>query len=240
MKKIYLLLVAIIVVALVWAAARRKPGIIEKPEIDREYFETGLTQYKKFVTSDIDEYLNMPLEERKEYKKILISSANSAIKSYQEIIDKYPDSKWADDAQFYIAMTYFYGGEWDKAIEAYQKVITNYPEAKLEPQTMEDDTLILPNTIPNLHAYAQERIASIYYDMKEDYPQALIEYNKVIDKYPQDRIALAAAFDIERYCSKIKNYEPAIKAYEKLLKTRDNTPKDVAFFEKKIKELKAK
>ncbi len=40
------MLVAVIVVALVWVMARKKPEIIERPEIDKEYFETGANLYK--------------------------------------------------------------------------------------------------------------------------------------------------------------------------------------------------
>ncbi len=233
MKKIYLLLVAIIVVALVGVVI-----IVKKPKTAQEYLETGLTQFKKTIISS-KEYHEMSAEESKEYLKMVISSTDSAVKSYQEIIDRYPESRWADDAQFCIATAYFRRGDWNEAIEAFQKVITDYPEAQLEPSTVEN-MLNVPKTISNLHAFSQRQIAGIYYDMKNDYPQAIIEFNKVIDKYPQDTAALSAAFAIERYASKSKNYEPAIKAYQKLLKTRVDKPKTLAFFEKKIKELQAK
>lgn len=183
----------------------------------------------------------MSPEEYDEHRKMVISSTDSATKFYQEVINKYPESKWADDAQFCIATAYFRRGDWDKAIAAFQKVITDYPEAKLEPQTIEEEILGIPKVSSNLHALAQERIAGIYYHIKKDYPQALIEYSKIIDKYPQDIFAHpVATHRIERLCSELNNYAPAIKAYQKLLKTRTNTPKDVAFFEKRIKELQAK
>ena len=235
MKKIYLLLVAIIVIVLVGIVI-----IVKKPKTAQEYFETGLSQFKEAVMSP-RVYHELSPEEKEEYRKMVFSSTDSAIKSYQEIIDKYPESKWADDAQFCIATAYFRRGSWNEAIEAYRKVITNYPEAKLEPQTMEDDTLILPKTIPNLHAYVQEQIAGIYYRLKRNYSQALIEYNKVIDKYPQDVYAHpAATHQIMRLCSELNDYTPAIKTYQKLLKTRTNTPKDIAYFERRIKEFKTK
>ena len=235
MKKIYLLLVAIIVIVLVGMVI-----IMKKPKTAQEYLETGLTQFKKTIVFP-KEYHKMSSEEYDEHRKMVISSIDSAIKSYQEIINKYPESRWADDAQFCIATAYFRRGDWDKAIEAFQKVITDYPEAKLEPQTIEEEMLGIPKASSNLHALVQERIAGIYYNMKKNYLQALIEYNKVIDKYPQDIFAHpAATYRIKRLCSELNDYEPAIKAYQKLLKTRTNTPKDVAFFEKRIKELQAK
>ncbi len=238
-KKGYLLVIVIVIIALATITV-----IVKKPKPDKEYFQSGLIQYSKSEASiqSMPDFTQLSPEKKEEYRKTVISSVNPSVKSYQAIIDNYPESRWADDAQFCIATAYHFTGNIDKAIEAYRKLITDYPEAKLEPQTMMDkDLLALPETIPSLHALAQEQIAGIYYRLKRNYPQALIEYNKVIDNYPQDkRATLMAAFDIERYSSEVKNYEPAIKAYQKLLKTRVNKPKDIAYFEKKIKELKAK
>jgi len=240
MKKIYLLVLAIIVVALVWVAARRKPSIIEKPKGAQDYFEIGLASYREGVTAFLDApFDEMSPEESEEYRKMVTSAADSAIKSYQEIIDKYPDSKWADDAQFCIAIAYFSRGDWDKTIAAFQKVITDYPEAELEPQTKEEEMLFVPKIDFDLRAFAQWRIGTIYYD-KRDLSQAMIELKKVIDNYPQDKMVIAAAIHIERCSPEINDYKPAIKAYQKVLGIRTNTPEDIAFFEKKIKELQAK
>lgn len=243
MKKIHLLLVAIVVIVLVGIVI-----IVKRPKTAQEYFETGLNSYKS-IDIPSEEYRKMSPEEEEEYNKMVISSADSAIKSYQKIIDKYPDSRWTDDAQFCIAEGYYaialssisnvdYA---DRAIEANQKFITDYPEAKLEPQTMENLSFVIPKTLSNPHAFAQWHIASIYDDIKKDYPQALIEYNKVIDNYPQTTIAAVMIHRITPLCSKLNDYTPAIEACQKLLKTRtDITPGETVYFEKVIKESKAK
>ncbi len=245
MKKIYLLLVAIIVIVLVGIVI-----VVKKPKTAQEYFETGLNSYKS-IDIPSEEYREMSPEEKEEYYKMVISSANSAIKSYQKIIDKYPDSKWADDAQFCIAVAYHTealvsnGDNADRAIEASKKFITDYPEAKLEPYTIENSPFIKAfvrsAAVSSPHALAQWQIANTYDSIKKDYPQALAEFNKIIDKYPQAKCAYVAIWEIDRLCPKLNDYVPAIEACQKLLKTRTNiTPGEIVYFKKVIKESKAK
>ena len=239
MKKIYLSLVAIIIVALVWVVARKKPEIVEKPKTDKEYFEDGIKQTKSiFSLFSVGPRPELSAEEKEEFQKNLIPTTNFAIATFQELINKYPDSKWADDAQFLLADAYFFQGSSDKSIEAYRKVIINYPNGRLETYTEKALISALPKS--NLCAQAQKRIADIYFKIKRNYAQGLIENFKVINAYPNDPMAVSAAIDIGLYANESKDYEPAIEAYQKLLKNRDNKPKDIAFFEKKIKELKTK
>jgi len=243
-KKGYLVAIVIVIIVLVGLVI-----ILKKPKSPQEYFETGVNLHKN-VEISAEEYRMMSPEEEEEYCKMVISSTDSAIKSYQEIIDKYPESKWADDAQFCIAHACYITAHAspanvdyaDRAIEAFQKFITNYPEAKLEPQTIEGLSFSIPPRISSLHAVAQWQIASLNREIKKDYPQALIEYNKIIDKYPQTICAHPlVTYEIDRLlCPELNDYTPAIETYQKLLKTRINTPKDVAYFEKRIKEFKAK
>lgn len=241
-KKGYLVAIVIVIIVLVGIVI-----IVKRSKTAQKCFETGLNLYK---SADIppEEYREMSPEEEKEYCKMVISSTDSAIKSYQKIVDRYPRSKWADDAQFCIAVGYYTNAQSsisnvdyaDKAIEASQKFITNYPEAKLEPYTIENLLFVIPKTVSSPLAVAQWQIADIYDSIKKDYPQALIEYNKVIDKYPQTTIARTTIYSITSLCPKLNDYTPAIEACQKLLKTRTNTPGENVYFEKVIEESKAK
>ncbi|KKL24388.1 hypothetical protein LCGC14_2415810 [marine sediment metagenome] len=76
MKKIYLVLIAIIVIVLVGIVI-----IVKRPKTAQEYFETGLTQFKKTIVFP-KEYHKMSSEEYDEHRKMVISSSNSAIKSF--------------------------------------------------------------------------------------------------------------------------------------------------------------
>ena len=239
-KGYFLLAIIIVIIALVGIMI-----IMKKPKTAQECFETALNLYKSSYVSS-KEFRKMSPEEKEEYRKMVISSADSAIKSYQKIIDKYPESKWTDDAQFCIAVAYYTKAQAsvdnaDRAIEANQNFITDYPEAKLDPQTMENLSFVVPKAHSNPHAAAQWQIANTYDSVKKDYPQASIEYSKVIDNYPQSRVARTTIYSITALCSKLNDYTPAIEACQKLLKTRTNiTPGEIGYFKKVIEDSKAK
>lgn len=239
-KGYFLLAIVIVIIALVGIMI-----IMKKPKTAQEYFETGLNSYKSADISS-KEFRKMSPEEKEEYRKMVISSADSAIKSYQKIIDKYPESKWADDTQFCIAVAYYTKAQAsvdnaDRAIEANQNFITDYPEARLESQTRENLSFVVPKAHSNPHAAAQWQIANTYDSIKKDYPQALIEYSKVIDNYPQSTVARTTIYSITALCPKLNDYTPAIEACQKLLETRTKiTPGETIWFKKVIKESKAK
>lgn len=244
-KKGYLVAIVILVIVLVGIMI-----IVKRPKTAQKYFETGINLHKN-VGISTEEYRQMSPGEKEEHNKMVISSTDTAIKSYQEIVDRYPESKWADDAQFSIAAGYYIkartsnGDNADKAIEASQKFITDYPEAKLEPYTIENSPFIKAfvrsAAVSSPHAVVQWQIANTYEKLKKDYPQASIEYTKVIDNYPQSTVARTTIYSITALCPKLNDYTPAIEACQKLLETRTNiSPGETVWFKKVIEESKAK
>ena len=243
-KKGYLVAIITLIIVLVGIMV-----IVKRPKTAQKYFETGINLYKN-VDISTEEYREMTLEEKEEHHKMVISSTDSAIKSHQKIIDRYPESRWADDAQFSIGAAYYIkaivsnGDNADKAIEANQKFITNYPEAKLEPYTIENSPFIKKlafGQASSPRAFVQWQIANTYEKVKKDYPQAAIEYTKVIDNYPQSTVARTTIYSITALCPKLNDYRPAIEACQKLLKTRTNiSPGETVWFKKVIEESKAK
>jgi tol-pal system protein YbgF len=59
-----------------------------------------------------------------------------ARKGFEKLIATYPKSKWADNAQFWIAETYYRDKRYKRAILEYQKVIENYPSGNKVPAAM--------------------------------------------------------------------------------------------------------
>ncbi len=55
---------------------------------------------------------------------------HQAIIIYKEIIDRYPRSNWAANAQFNIGGNYLTLGDYKHALEEFQKVADNYPESE--------------------------------------------------------------------------------------------------------------
>ncbi len=60
----------------------------------------------------------------------------NARKGFEKMIEAYPQSKQADNAQFWIGETYYSEKWYEKAILEYQKVIENYPSGNKIPAAM--------------------------------------------------------------------------------------------------------
>lgn len=59
-----------------------------------------------------------------------------ARKGFQELLDKYPQSNLANNAQFWIGEIYYREKWYEKAILEYQKVIENYPQGNKVPAAL--------------------------------------------------------------------------------------------------------
>ena len=62
--------------------------------------------------------------------------SDAARKKFQELIDKFPKSERADNAQFWIGEIYYREKWYEKAILEYQKVIENYPKGNKVPASL--------------------------------------------------------------------------------------------------------
>jgi outer membrane protein assembly factor BamD len=122
-----------------------------------------------------------------------------AIEAYQKIIDDYPFSEMADDAQYQIGYVYMKAsraGEYDqsasiKAREAFEDFIYRYPNSEKVAQAKQN--------MQNLGAKQTDSAFSVaqFYDKQKNYKAAAIYYNEVIRTEPdspnaktsQDRLA---------------------------------------------------
>lgn len=62
--------------------------------------------------------------------------SDAARKKFQELIEKFPKSERADNAQFWIGEIYYREKWYEKAILEYQKVIENYPKGNKVPASL--------------------------------------------------------------------------------------------------------
>lgn len=62
--------------------------------------------------------------------------SDAARKKFQELIERYPKSERADNAQFWIGEIYYREKWYEKAILEYQKVIENYPKGNKVPASL--------------------------------------------------------------------------------------------------------
>ena len=91
---------------------------------------------------------------------------------FQKLIQKFPKSKDADNAQFWIGETYFRQKWYEKAISEYQKVIEDYPDG---------------NKVPA--AYLKQGLA--FYNLNDEATARLV-LQKTIDTYPKSNEAKIA------------------------------------------------
>ena len=188
------------------------------PEIRESETHPGITIPPQEV---MDARLSQVQENKRWQKRI-----DRAIKSYREVIDKYPESNWSDDAQYFLPGLYYLQGNYKKQIDEMRKFIEKHPYYKsqeLEDWTRQQPTMKnlprITKLTKNLSGLAQFGIGMTYARNIKDFQQAVIEFNKVIDNYPQEvSLIYLAAHNIERLCGpEINDYEPAIKAYQKVI-----------------------
>jgi TolA-binding protein len=103
------------------------------------------------------------------FQKAIIQGLNNQhktkINSLNNMIKRYPNSLFADDAVFEIANTHLLISELESATTEYRNLIRNYPKSELVPEAHLKLGLILFN--------------------KDRYDEALAEYKKVVDQFPR-------------------------------------------------------
>jgi len=86
-----------------------------------------------------DKYFNNGVKEYSALKdgKITVSvrkKFDAAIEKSNKVLAKYPDSKWSDDAQFIIALSAFYKGDYLTAKKKFEEFLSKYPSSKRMPE----------------------------------------------------------------------------------------------------------
>ena len=122
----------------------------------------------------------------------------NALTAFQQLVNNFPDSQYADDAQYYIGyinekkLVYYI-----QALLEYQELINNYPDSLYA-----DD--------------AQLGIGNCYY-VTYDYSHAIEAYQKLIDGYPESSLLALAQYSIAQSYRKLANYEQAILEFTKVI-----------------------
>ena len=98
------------------------------------------TSKKKPATEGVDVQPGKELSDDELYVRAKQSFDNgeyeTARKGFQDLLDKYPKSRSADNAQFWIGEIYYREKWYEKAILEYQKVIENYPQGNKVPGSL--------------------------------------------------------------------------------------------------------
>jgi len=127
-----------------------------------------------------------------------------ARKAFKSVIDNFPHSEYKDDAQQLIAQSFFIEENFKQALTAFDVLTTegfkNYPD--LQPE-------------------AKYKAAHCLFQLGRD-DEAIARYNSYIAEHPDDRLVLAAYFDLGAIYAKQKDYDNARTNYELALQHTDD------------------
>jgi ankyrin repeat protein len=84
-------------------------------------------------TSGTDTEAEQHFEKANELRKV--ADYDIAITEYEKVINLSPDSRIAQDAQFWIGQSYFKVGQFDAALSAFEKIVEEYPDSAIVPST---------------------------------------------------------------------------------------------------------
>ncbi len=117
---------------------------------------------------------------------------------YREILAKYPDFGYMDEALFRIAITYQAEEETDEASKYFQRIVRDYPNSEFLEKAKEQLTLMgatVPETNPERKDFQQPEKDSFFSNFKNEffgaYPMT-IDYNGVLmtKKFEKDKFEL--------------------------------------------------
>jgi len=159
----------------------------------------------------------------------------TAILTFQQLLDDFPDSPYADDAQYYIAyINEKKLGYYSKALLEYYQLLINYPDSiwaddaqlgmgncyyasgEYNNAIVEYQKVIDEYSDSPFHAFAQYYIGHSYRN-SYNFTQAVIEFNKVIENYPESDYVAPAQYYIGNSYYQDQKYNQAILEFQKVI-----------------------
>lgn len=67
---------------------------------------------------------------QKAFKMLKLAQYNQAIKEFNQFLDRYPNSQYSDNAQYWMGEAHYVMQQYETAITAYEKLISQYPESQ--------------------------------------------------------------------------------------------------------------
>lgn len=197
------------------------------------YFNTYYNANKLFKEAQ-----EIGFDEKGRPKSNAIQKYNKVIKKCGVILTDYKDSKWADDALFLLASSFFYkGNSYTLAIEKFNDIINFYPDSKYVPDSyiyiaranyrfnkkelayQQLQNFITEPLFEEKHPEAMLVLAN-YYLENDDLVEANYYFQQIIDKYP-DSNAYQEAFFLQGKTQHIAgNYQASNQVFTELLAAR--------------------
>lgn len=164
---------------------------------------------------------------------------DEAISNLEYLIEAYPNSDYLARSYYTIGDSYYNKRDYENAINSYKKVIDSYPTSSLAPESMKavQNCLVLlgkeDEAIEIIDVYTGKNENSPFtYDFMSTkarlqfdnrrFNEAIDEYNKIIDKYPNNEENAEAIYWIAR---SYINMEEVVQAENAFIKLQNKYPK---------------
>ncbi len=128
----------------------------------------------------------------------ILGNVDEASREYNFLSDKFPDSRYADDALYQRGQLNFEKGNFDSAVRGFNELISKEPNSQYVP-------------------FAYLRRGASYYNLQQ-YDKAIKDYATLLNKYPRHTVAgeallpLQEVLNTQNRSSEFENYLTAYKA----------------------------
>lgn len=165
---------------------------------------------------------------------------DETISNLEYLIEAFPNSDFLARSHYTIGDAYYNKGDYEKSMQSYRKVIDSYPTSSLAPESMKgiQNCLVLlgreDEAIEIIDVYTGKndkspfaydfmtRKARLQFDSRR-YGEAIDEYNKIVDKYPDKEENAEAIYWIARSYINMEETQQAENAFIKLEKQFPNS-----------------
>ncbi|MDX5435894.1 MAG: tetratricopeptide repeat protein, partial [Pontibacter sp.] len=159
----------------------------------------------------------------------IMNRNDKAKDALQELINKYPNSRYRDDAMYQYAVIDFEGGNYQAAVQGFSRLINGVPDSKLVPNALQKRGIAYSNLRQNNLAIADQQ--------------------RVLTEFPDSKVASGALYSLlevlgqenrssefDQYVEKYKSANPESGALESIEFEAAKT----LYFNQKYKEAAAK
>lgn len=187
---------------------------------------------------------------------------DKALNIFKRIIKEYPNSEFADDAQYWLGEFYsdsntVWDNDYKQAIREYEILIKKYPDSELIPmaylkigdcyrwledyhQAIKEYERVIKYFPTTQEAILAQRYIGMSYTALKDYKRAIEEHQKIIDRFPNSEDAGLSLLDIAGIYENLKDYTKAIEIYKIYIDNYAKREIDREIYKEIIESLKNK
>lgn len=142
------------------------------------------------------------------------------VDAFKRLAAKYPNSEYAGDGLFTVGDYYYNIKDYPKAADAYNELIAKFPNYQKVEEAKE-----LVYDLSQINSYLEYEQAMKFFDNKE-YERAIKELKKLLEKYPNESIAVGCRVNIAASYEMLEEYREAANWYKQIINKYSNSSDD--------------